>query len=176
MYEDEASVFNLSTTDNDIINLYAIWKGIDEIIIKDYEKVDDEYITGLEHGTSVSDYKEMFDVSSVYEIIVYNGDTELGINDLVGTGTKVKIYKNNVLVQEYTNILLGDTDGNGEIGYMDYVKVYNHIRKVKDPSSDKKLLVGAYLIAGDMSSNSEIDYMDYVKIYNKIKAIKESGN
>ena len=59
---------------------------------------------------------------------------------------------------------------------MDYVNVYNHIQKVKNPESNKKLLTGVYLIAADMSGDNKISYLDYVKIYNKIKELKEGGN
>ena len=73
------------------------------------------------------------------------------------------------LVTEYKVVIMGDTSGDGKISYLDYVKVYNHIRKTKDPTLNKNLLEGAYLLAADVSSDDKISYLDYVKIYNSIK-------
>lgn len=88
------------------------------------------------------------------------------------TGGKTKIYKGMHIAKEYTNVIMGDTNGDGGINYLDYVKVYNHIQKVKKPNSDKKLLTGSYLLAADMSKDNTINYLDYVRIYNKIKELK----
>ncbi|MBR6166027.1 MBL fold metallo-hydrolase [Candidatus Saccharibacteria bacterium] len=94
----------------------------------------------------------------------------------VHTGGKTRIKRGSTTLKEFTNIVPGDTDGNGTITYMDYVKVYNHIEKSKNSSSSKKMLAGAYKLAADMDDNDKINYMDYVKIYNKIKELKEGSN
>ena len=109
----------------------------------------------------------------------YNLDVDFKIiNDknILYTGGKTKIFKNNSLYKEFINIVSGDTNGDGKINYLDYVNVYNHIRKVKHPELNKKLLSGEFLIAADMSNDNAISYLDYVKIYNKIKELKKGEN
>ena len=77
---------------------------------------------------------------------------------------------------ELTNVVSGDTNGDGKINYLDYVNVYNHIQKTKHPENNKKLLVDEYLSAADMSKDNKISYLDYVRIYNKIKELKGGSN
>ena len=88
------------------------------------------------------------------------------------TGGKTRIMKGQNVIIEFTNIVLGDTNGDGKLSYLDYVNVYNHIQKVKHPESSKLLLENEYYMAGDMSKDNNITYIDYVKIYQKIKQLK----
>ena len=106
----------------------------------------------------------------------YNKDNQLVTDDNVKTSDIMRIILNESKIYEYNISYLGDTSGDGKINYLDYVNVYNHIQKVKNPESNKKLLTGVYLIAADMSGDNKISYLDYVKIYNKIKELKEGGN
>ena len=89
-------------------------------------------------------------------------------SDVIKTGDIIKIKINNLQAYEYKMVFLGDTSGDGKINYLDYVKIYNHIKKTKNPQSDKELLADEYLLAADMSGDNKINYLDYVKIYNKI--------
>lgn len=150
-------------------------RDMDPYIIDEYT-VDFEngYISGIEANTTVDEFKSKIELSSGYTI-----DVEYKVVDnkkVLYTGGKTRIYNGETLYIEFTNIVSGDTSGDGKINYLDYVKVYNHIQKVNHPDSDKNLLTGEYLIAGDMSGDGRISYLDYVKIYNKIKALKGGSN
>jgi hypothetical protein len=103
-----------------------------------------------------------------------NYKVEVGIEDgkNISTGSKTKILKGNDVIAEYVNIVRGEVTGDGVLNYLDYVNLYNHIYKTKNPDSDRKLLVGPYLRAADMASDNTINYLDYVMIYNKIQDLK----
>ncbi len=107
-------------------------------------------------------------------IKAYKGTELLSNSALAATGEKIKITINGNTFN-YGLSVIGDTDGDGNISYTDYVKVYNHIQKEKHPNLSKKLLVEEYLKAGDMNDDNQINYLDYVKIYNRIKELKKGG-
>ena len=92
------------------------------------------------------------------------------------TGGKTKIKYNNNLYKEFTNIVPGDVDGNGKVDYLDCVRVYSHIQKLKMPTSDKVLLINEYQIAADFDYDNKIAYIDCIRIYNKIKELKGGVN
>ncbi len=78
-----------------------------------------------------------------------------------GTGASVTIDGVN-----YTLVMIGDIDGNGEITPLDYVKTKNHIMKVT-------VLQGAYAEASDVTRDGDITPLDYVKIKNHIMNISK---
>ena len=159
----------ISITSN--ITLYANWEENTSYVINNYPFDDDKKIIDqIDINTNLDDYKKNIELSSDYTIdIDYK---EIGSNKLLYTGSKTRIYKNNVLVIEYTNIIRGEVNGDGKINYLDYVNVYNHIQKVKHPESTKKELVNEFLISADISNDNKVNYLDYVQIYNKIKELK----
>lgn len=172
-YKNKASVKNLIIGGS--ITLYAQWREPVEYVINEYVVDDDnKSIDSITINTTVDDFKKNIDLGNDYTVEVDSKVVE-GKN-LLYTGGKTKIYKNSVLVDEYVNIVRGEVNGDGKIGYADYVQVYNHIFKTKNPTSTKKLLVNEFAIAGDISGNNRIGYEDYVKIYNKIQELKGGTN
>lgn len=168
-YADEQ---NIKLTEN--IKLYAIWEENYSYIINNYLRDDiNKYIDRIDVNTTINDFRKNIDLNIGYSLEV-NYKTINGKNVLY-TGGKTKIYNNNKLIIEYTNIIRGDVTGDGKINYLDYVSVYNHIQKIKHPQSSKNELKNEYLISADISNDGKINYLDYVKIYNKIKELK-GGN
>lgn len=170
-----------SYTDADIINidqditLYAQWDEGEPFTVKNYRyDQNNKYIDKIDIYTTVEDYSKNIELGNNYTMEV---DYKL-IDDkiVLYTGAKTYIYKNGELFLELTNIVPGDTNGDGKINYLDYVKVYNHIQKVKHPETSKKLLENEYLMAADISGDDRINYLDYVKIYKKIKELKGGTN
>jgi len=132
------------------------------------------YISDITINTDLDSFKNHITLETGFTVEV---DTKtVNSKKLLYTGGKTKIYKNGVIYKEFTNTVVGDPSGDGVISYLDYVKVYNHIQKTKNPSSSKQLLQGVYLLAADMSKDNKITYLDYVKIYNKIKELKGGTN
>ena len=93
-------------------------------------------------------------------------------DDSIKTGEYLSVKINNIKAYEYQLAHLGDVNGDGKINYLDYVDVYNHIQKIKNPSLTKKELKNIYLTSADMSGDNKVNYLDYVQIYNKIKELK----
>ena len=113
-------------------------------------------------------------VNAGYEVSV---DTKtVNGNEVLFTGGKARIMQGETIVKEFIIVVSGDTNGDGKLNYLDYVKVYNHIQKEKNPQYNGNLLVGMYEMAGDMSGDNKINYLDYVKIYNKIQELKGGTN
>lgn len=174
-YGNKEEVKNLATNDNEEITLYAIWEEEYSYIIDKYTvDEDNKYIDFIDVNTSMEDFKKNIKLNLEYTLDV-DYKTVNDINVLY-TGSKTKIYKNNKIFIEYTNIIRGDVNGDGKINYLDYVSIYNHIQKVKNPTSEKKELKDVYLISSDMNNDSKVNYLDYVKVYNKIKELKGDAN
>ena len=164
------SQFVILTSD---LTLYAQWA--DPYIIKKYTYIaDKKYIDKIEVNTTPNVYKQNFELASGYsiDVDVKNIDGE----EVLYTGGKTKIKCGESLIVEFTNIVSGDTNGDGKLNYLDYVNVYNHIKKVKHPGTNKKLLTNEFFAAAEMSGDTNINYLDYVKIYQKIKELKGGSN
>ena len=169
-YSDEQVV---SITDN--LNLYAQWEEEFDYIINNYQyDEENNYIINIPINTEINTFTSYFTLNYGYGIDV--DYKTIDNKQLLYTGSKVRITKGLNVYKEITNVIAGDTNGDGKINYLDYVNVYNHIQKVKHPELNKKLLVDEYLLAADMSGDNKINYLDYVRIYNKIKELKGGTN
>ena len=73
-----------------------------------------------------------------------NIEQQLNENDIIGTGTKIKV--GNKL--EYTLVVIGDIDGNGKISTTDSAKLKLH-------QVEMKVLTGAELMAADVDGNGK---------------------
>lgn len=163
---------SISLKDN--LTLYAQWSVENPVVVNKYNyDKDSNYIADIDVETSLDSYMQNIKLGSGYRMDV--GFKNINNNKYLYTGSRTRIYKNNVLYKELINVVSGDTNGDGKINYLDYVNVYNHIQKIKHPESTKKVLTGEYLAAADMARDSKINYLDYVKIYKKIKELK-GGN
>lgn len=152
-------------TKSGTVKIYGIEELDSSITLKDNVLiVNDNSFEKLKNGILT------YSTSTVYSH--YNINNELITSDSLKTGDIIKIVLNNTKTFEYHISVLGDTNGDGKIDYLDYVNVYNHIKKVKHPEFDKELLSNEYLLAADMSGDDKINYLDYVKIYIKIKELK----
>ena len=147
--------------------------SISNYIIRDLDvDYQNNYIKNININTTADDIRNKFVLLDGYSLeIDYKNGTTPG-KKLVYTGGKIKIMQGPVVYKEFAIVVSGDTNGDGELNYLDYVKVYNHIQKTKNPNSNKTLLTGVYLAAADMSHDNTVNYLDYVKIYNKIKELK----
>ena len=154
-YTDEQSI----SLSNDL-TLYAQWEKINEEI-NNYI-VDDNIIRGVSLSTKLSNYLKNFDYSDIYDIKVYKAKTLLTNNDLVGTGSIVKIYENDEFKEEYTNIILGDVTGNGKVGIGDVTKLYQYFK-------GKITMDDCYKEAGDVVDKGVIKINDVAKLYQYFK-------
>ena len=73
-------------------------------------------------------------------------------NTTLGTGSKITING-----EEYTIVVYGDVNGNGEITIADAVAIVRHL-------TNDSILEGAYFIASDLDHNKEVKINDAVSI------------
>ena len=160
-YSNSHDILNLSSTLDDIINLYAIWEEKEEVVeyeIDDYQVDEDKlFIDLISINTTKNDFLSHFTIGSDFRI-----DIDLGDKNYIFTGSKTKIYKNNTLYKEYTNIVRGDINGDGKITALDYVKVKNHIMGNNIIKDD------VYKLSADITQDNKITALDYVRIKNYI--------
>ena len=159
VYNDEASVKNLTTENNKTITLYAVWELVAKI--KEYEE-ENGIILNVIDNTKVVDYLKHFEYGDL-EVKVYNKNNELLTNDnLLGTGSKVQFIRDSKVLEEYINVVIGDTTGDGEVKINDVALLYKYV-KGKDTMSElsKK--------AGNVVKDNQIIITDVAKIYKYIK-------
>ena len=77
--------------------------------------------------TSANDLKDQLDNDNEkLKIYKSDGKTEY-TGDKIATGMIVKLFINDIVVDQKTIVVVGDTDGNGMINAIDALKVVNHI-------------------------------------------------
>ena len=114
--------------------------------------IENEYVTKIPAGTTVSEFKSNVDA---YPSIVIK-DKEGNIlqdNDIIATGMTVDVGE----TYHRTLVVTGDIDGNGEITVTDLAQLKLHY-------IEKELLSGASLKAADMNYDNEITITDVAQI------------
>ena len=115
-------------------------------------------ITGVATETTVSDFISNFDISGEGgTVAVYNGDTKLGNNDLVGTNSVIKLFYEGEVIDSYEVIIMGDVTCDGKMNSLDYVVVRRHVMNLN-------YLEGNTFTAGDLDPDGSILFFDYVAI------------
>ena len=146
--------------DQDGLIFYAQWEEAYSYIINKYS-VDEtsKYIDLIDINTSVDEFKKNIEVNNGYTVEVdyksVNG------KNLLYTGGKTKVYKNNELYAEYTNIIRGDVNGNAIIDIIDYIRIMKDIMDITK-------LTDVYIKAADVNQNGKIDIIDYIRIMKMI--------
>lgn len=95
--------------------------------------------------------------SKTNQITHLNSDNNIVSTNAIKTADKIKININNKKDYTYSIAYLGDVNGDGAIGIIDYIRV------MKDIMGNQKLS-GVYYEAADMNRNNSIDIIDYIRI------------
>ena len=103
-------------------------------------------------GTTAKEFKENIKTNQTIKI-VNKDNVELQDNELVTTGLKLIVGEK----QEYTLIVKGDIDGNGEITLTDLAKMKLHC-------IGKELLEGNALKAADVNETDTITITDLARL------------
>lgn len=150
-------------TDSDTVYTVTIMKQSDEKITSNNygHNISDGMIKTVKYNTSVDELKDQLDNdNSKLKIYLSDGTTEY-TNDKVVTGMIVKLIENDIVLDQKIIVVLGDTDGNGDINAIDALKVVNHIIGTDS-------LIGPYMVAADTTKDMEINAIDALKIVNHI--------
>ena len=150
-YSNEEEV---SLTNN--LNLYAIWLENYDFIINNYD-VDNtnQYISKVMVNTTVEEYINSIQLNQDYTIEIDH--KVVNSKNVLYTGGKTKIYKNNKLYTEYTNVVIGDISGDGIINSTDLLRVRQHLLS-------KITLSGATFLAADINYDNKINSTDLLRI------------
>ncbi len=117
-------------------------------------------VTGVKASTNAADFMKGFSVSNgEAKLVKADGSAQTGV---VGTGNKVQIYDNaKQLKASYEVVLYGDTDGDGTVYTLDYIRIKKSILGTLN-------LNGSYKLAADTSKNGQIDTLDYIQVKKQI--------
>ena len=162
-YEDKKEIINLSSINEDVIDLYAIWIDKPEIQYEIEDYIVDDINGTLDWvpiGTSLDTYKSKFILSDGYSINI-----DLGNKTNIYTGSVVKIYYQGNLVKSYINIVRGDVNGDGLINSADLLKIVRHLKNLAT-------LDAVNWTAADCNEDKKINSADLLKI---VKFLKGTG-
>ena len=88
-------------------------------------------ISGIDYDKNkVLDLKSLITTDLELEFVNYKGET-LSDTDIVGTGSKIIVKENGVLLREYTIIVYGDANGDGKINSVDLLVLQRHILELQ---------------------------------------------
>ncbi len=142
---------------SDNLTLYAIWEETYSYIINKYSYDDNEkYIDKIDINTTVDVFKNNINLNTGYSIDVTS--KTINGNNLLYTGSKTQIFKNNILLIEYTNIVRGDVTGNGQAKMADVMKIATHVIEGNVISGD------AFEKAADITGDGKIKMNDVMKL------------
>ena len=121
--------------------------------------INNDVISKINEGTTVAQLLSGVDGGEFCE--VYDGDTQVSSDTVVGTGMTVKLLDDGKVIALYSVIVTGDTNGDGKVTVTDMLAVKAHILK-------KNLLVGLACEAADTNGDSNISITDFLVIKAKI--------
>ena len=117
-----------------------------EIIIDESLYVEGNEMSGLENKNNTPD-KILNKIKTNYSVEIYNSKgSKISGNELVGTGSVIKVLNNKDLIMEYNVIMYGDVNGDGKINSVDLLVLQRHILEIEKFS-------GVFLKAGNIRKN-----------------------
>ena len=150
--------------ENNTFKLYAIWEDYFDYRIKDYY-VDEtnHYISKIMAGTSGEDFKKKIEHSDRYSVEV---DTKnIDGKEVMYTGGKTRIYQGGNVYVTYTNIVIGDVNGDGAINSADLLRIRQHLL-------GSKYLRGENFLASDINYDSDINSADILRVRQHLLGTK----
>jgi beta-lactamase superfamily II metal-dependent hydrolase len=122
-----------------------------------------KYINKIIVGTDLETFKSNIVLGSGYSVVV---DTKtVNGKKLLYTGGKTKIMHGTTVVKEYTNIVIGDTNGDGLTNSADLLRLRQHLLGTK-------LLTGVYFIASDINYDNTINSADLLRVRQHLLGTK----
>ena len=136
------------------IDLEITVEEIPDSITSDIYDINKEenIISKISPNTTLNQFKENVEAYPNVTIIDKEGNT-IGDEDIIGTGMTLKVGE----TLTFTVVVMGDTDGNGEITVTDLAQLKLHY-------IGKEFLTGASLNAADMNYDNEITITDLAKM------------
>lgn len=122
--------------------------------------IEEGFISRISAKTTVSQFKA--NVEATRDITIKDkAGNELEDTDNIGTGAILEVGDD----LQFTLIVIGDIDGNGEIGPTDIAKLKLHcIADEEDVDDAKYILTGISLRAADFNGNNEVTITDLAQL------------
>lgn len=142
---------------NAIISHYQLTKINSEKVTINNLKEENGMLTKIPEKTEKTEFSNNFIISDSLYVEVK------GNSDYIGTGTTVNIIhkESGAVINTYTCMIFGDTNGDGKVSSADYVLTKNHIMETMQ-------LDGIYKQVADVNRDNKISASDYVLIKNHI--------
>lgn len=120
-------------------------------------KEENGVLTKITPKSSLNNFKKYFELSDGLTLKIETN------NQYIGTGTKILVIHeaSDLVVKEYTCIIFGDVNGDGEIKASDYVLIKNHIMGTRKLEENQ-------VLAADVKKDEQVKASDYVLIKNYI--------
>lgn len=146
------------------INLYAQWEKTISYKINNYQ-VDytNKYISKIMVNTSDTSFKSNIEIEYGYDIRI---DTLPRNNkNLLYTSGKTQIWKDGSLVETFTNVVIGDINGDALINSADLLKIRQHLLGIN-------ILDGPYFLASDINYDLNINSADLLRVRQHLLGTK----
>lgn len=116
------------------------------------------YLRGISiEMNTVSQIKNMFDNTNL--VFCDSSGKILGENDLVTTGTEIKMYAEDELIAETTVIVTGDFNGDGKVNNKDIVMINQYI-------ANNRIANEAQMLAIDVNGDGNVNSRDCIVLSN----------
>ena len=144
-------------------------------VITEKEVGEKPAISGIGGNKKVEDFLNQKNFNEEYTVKVYDSKgTEVASTTIMGTGLKVKLVDEaGQVVQEYTVIVYGDTDGDGSINAFDALTLIKGINKKVAFKGEEYKEAGRIMTEGN-AEPSAVDALAIVKAANNKYTINQS--
>jgi len=123
-------------------------------------------IKGISLLTTVGNLKSGIDSSIATLKVFSSSGRECSDTELVGTGTILRVYYINSLLEEHTIVIYGDSNGDGKVNSTDITALKSYILKLG-------ILNGKFLDACDVNKDGKFNSTDYTIIKRHILKLQE---
>jgi len=127
--------------------------------------IDNKFINYIEIGTTVDDLFNKINTIGV-EIQVNDSDgNEKDSSSKLATGDKLVILKDSSKIDGYVISVLGDGNGDGDIGLIELTQIRKVISGWVDPATnDKYTRTGVYYNAIDLDQSGKVGLIDLIRV------------
>lgn len=183
VYNGDSLVTSGNMLDGMVVKIYHNDEEIDkfDIMVSSYALSFDETLSVDEENKYIK-YLNSFIVNDLTnkitlfgndtKIVVYNNykhEVEKGNEDFIASGDVLVVYVGDTVMDEYKLSVIGDLNGDGEVGLIDLVQMRKHIVEWIDPNTNTVYQkTGVYYYAMDMNEDNKISLIDLVRMRKMI--------
>lgn len=162
----KTGIYTIYTKDeagNEVTKEIVISNIKQELLVSDVYEIDDnnKMILKIFPKTTKDDFDKLIVIRDSYKIIDNNG-SELQLNEIIGTGMKLKLSEST----QYTLVVRGDISGDGNVTTTDLLKAKRHVIGIETLDEMRKK-------AGDVNLDGKVTTTDILQIKRNIIGIEK---